>query len=124
MKKVFISAAIFLSVACASYAQDVKFGIRGGLNLPNITAGGAATPVSEGYKSRLATGAGIFTEVQFTPMLSFRLGVEYSGQGGKKSGMQAMPMQRFVTGISNSVGMAITEEQMAALGARSTQMPY
>jgi hypothetical protein len=123
MKKILISAVCAVLAITMSHAQNVKFGVRGGLNLPNITAGGTATPISEGYKSRLAVGAGIFTEVQFTPLLSFRLGVEYSGMGGKKNGMQALPMQRFVTEIGNNMGMTASEQQIAALAGLAANMP-
>ncbi len=123
MKRILISTAFIILVTCGLYAQDVKFGIKGGLNLPNITAGGNNTPVSEGYKSRLAMGAGIFTEVQFNKLLSFRLGVEYSGQGGKKDGMQAMPSQRLITAMGNSMGMSVTDQQIADLTAIAADMP-
>ncbi len=123
MKKFFTGTAFILLLTCGLYAQDVKFGIKGGLNLPNITAGGTSTPVSEGYKSRLALGAGIFTEVQFNPLISFRLGVEYSGQGGKKNGMQAMPSRRLVTAMGNSLGMSMTDQQIADLMTIAGEMP-
>jgi len=117
MKKILISTIITVLTTCGLYAQDVKFGIRGGLNLPNIMAGGKNTPVSEGYKSRSAAGAGIFTELQLNPMVSVRFGVEYSGMGGKKDGMQAMPFQRLITEAGSSLGiMGMSPEQEVALG--------
>jgi hypothetical protein len=106
-----------------SWAQDVKFGFRGGMNLSSIMAGGKSTPVSEGYKSRTAAGWGLFTELQLNPAVSLRLGVEYSGMGGKKNGMQAMPSQRLITEMGNSIGMGITEQQLAALGALMVGLP-
>ena len=122
MKKILISTIITVW-ACGLYAQDVKFGIRGGMNLPNIMAGDNNTPVSEGYKSRTAVGAGIFTELQLNPTISLRLGVEYNEMGGKKDGMQAMPTQRLVTELGNSIGMGVTDQQLAALYALSASMP-
>ena len=115
-----LAASMFCGVLSA---QDVKFGIKGGMNLPNITAGGKNTPVSEGYKSRTAMGAGIFTELQFNQRVSFRLGVEYSGQGGKKDGMQAMPVQRLITEIGNGMGMTVTDQQIAGLMAIAGSLP-
>lgn len=123
MKRIFIGVAFIVLATCGLHAQNVRFGIRGGLNLPNITAGGVNTPVSEGYKSRQATGAGIFTELQLNPTISLRLGVEYSGQGGVKKGMQALPVQRLVTEMGNSIGMSVTDQQLAALGALVANMP-
>ena len=112
-----------LLICHTGWTQDVKFGIRGGLNLPNIMAGGKNTPVSEGYQSRTAPGWGLFTELQLNPAVSLRLGVEYSGMGGKKDGMQAMPTQRLLTAMGNSIGMGITDQQLAALGALMMSLP-
>ena len=122
MKKFIISIVISVLTVCGLYAQDVKFGIRGGMNMSNLMVG-CSTPVSEGYKSRTAVGAGIFTELQLNPTVSLRLGVEYSEMGGKKDGMQAMPTQRLITAIGNSIGMGVTEQQLAALGALMMNLP-
>ena len=123
MKKFIISVVISVLTVCGIYAQDVKFGVRGGLNMPNIMAGGNNTPISEGYKSITAVGAGIFTELQLNRTVSLRLGVEYSEMGGKKDGMQAMPTQRLITEMGNSIGMGVTEKQLAALGALMMNLP-
>ncbi|MDR2564220.1 MAG: PorT family protein [Prevotellaceae bacterium] len=122
MKKIvaFILPAILL--ASFASAQPINIGIRGGLGIPNIAPGGAGTPVSEGYKSRLAAGAGIFTEMEFSKLFSLRLGVEYSGQGGKKDGMQAMPSSRLISGIA--ANMPNIDENMAAIiGEMASRMP-
>ena len=122
MKK-FLSTTIIVLTTCGLFAQDVKLGIRGGMNLPNIMAGGKNTPVSEGYKSRSAPGWGLFTELQINSAFSMRLGVEYSGMGGKKNGMQAMPAQRLFTEMGNSLGMLAGEAQIAALMQFAAMMP-
>ena len=123
MKK-HIFFCLTISMFCGALsAQNVKFGIRGGLNLPSIMTGDNSTPVSQGYESRLATGAGIFTELQLNSTISLRLGVEYSEMGGKKNGMQAMPTMRLITEIGNSIGMGITDQQLAAMGALMYNLP-
>ncbi|MDR0815373.1 MAG: PorT family protein [Bacteroidales bacterium] len=118
------AVAAVLSVGTV-FAQDVKFGLRAGVNLPNIKSGGKNTPVSEGYSSRLASGIGLFTELQLNPKWSVRLGVEYSGQGGKKDGLQAMPTMRLITGIAGEMGMAMAADPdaAAALMGAAAQMP-
>ena len=121
--KRFCSITLIILITCGLYAQDVKFGIRGGTNLPSIMAGGKSTPVSEGYQSRMAAGWGLFTELALNPTVSLRLGVEYSGMGGKKNGMQAMPTMRLITEMGNSIGMGVTEQQLAALGALMAGLP-
>ena len=128
MKKSVINAAAIVLTTCVLHAQNVNFGVRGGLNVPNLMAGGNDTPLSEGYSSRLAPGFGIFTELQLNPTFSFRFGVEYSGMGGKKDGMQAMPTARLITELGSSFGMGgMTPEQQMALGglfAWSEATPY
>jgi hypothetical protein len=64
-----------------------------------------------------------FTELQLNPTVSLRLGVEYSGLGGKKDGMQAMPTQRLITEMGNSIGMGVTEQQLAALYTLASSLP-
>jgi len=122
MKKFIIYSIVTVLTTCGLYAQDVKFGIRGGVNMASM-ATVEKTPVSEGYDGILAPGFGIFTELQINPTASFRFGVEYSGLGGKKNGIQAMPLQRLITEIGNSVGMGITEQHLLALYGLSQFMP-
>ena len=116
MKKFLISTTVIVLTTCVLYAQDVKFGIRGGMNMASM-ATVKSTPASDGYDGRIAPGWGIFTELQYNPTVSFRLGVEYSGLGGKKNGMQAMPWMRVINEIGSEIGMGITEQQLNALGA-------
>ena len=124
MKKIILSTALIILTTCGLYAQDVKFGIRGGMNLPNLmVAENSASPLSEGYKSRTALGWGLFTELQLNRTLSLRFGVEYSGMGGKKDGMQPMPTQRLITELGSSIGLGMTSEQQQALGALAMSMP-
>ncbi len=86
-------------------AQQVAIGVRGGLNIPNITNGGGnSTVLSEGYKSRMAWGAGAFAELKFTKTTSLQIGLEYSGQGGKKDGTQAIPSDQVIPGMISGMG--------------------
>jgi len=122
MKKIIFSTIIIFLTICSLYAQEVKFGIRGGANVASM-ATVKSTPVSEGYDGRLASAFGIFTELKLNPTVSFRFGVDYNGLGGKKNGMQAMPMQRLITEIGNSIGMGIGDSELAALGMLLYSMP-
>ena len=71
-------------------AQDFSLGIRGGISIPNLTAGsGNQTPLNTGYSSRLGPDAGIFAEFKFSNLFSLQPMIEYSSQGGKKNGLQA-----------------------------------
>jgi hypothetical protein len=74
------------------FAQNVSLGIRGGISIPNLSASGSnENPLNTGYKSRLGPDASIFANFKISPLFSIRPMVEYSSQGGKKTGMQAFP---------------------------------
>ncbi|MEO8962069.1 MAG: porin family protein [Ginsengibacter sp.] len=73
-------------------AQTFTLGVRSGLSIPNLTAGGSETnPLNTGYKSRLGPDEAIFGEYHFSSLFSLEAMIEYSSQGGKKTGMQAFP---------------------------------
>jgi hypothetical protein len=115
MKKIKLLAGLLLFGLC-SYSQTVSIGIRGGLSVPNIVAGGD-NPLSKGYSSRIAEDGGLFAELGINNHVSFRLGVEYSGQGGKRNGIQAMPAGQIMSGIAasgNTPGMDVILGQMTS----------
>jgi hypothetical protein len=103
-------------------AQSVNLGIRGGLAIPNIVSGND-NPLSAGYSSRFAGGGGIFTEAEINDIFSLRFGVEYSGQGGKRNGIQAMSANQLIMDMATRMGANITEETAAMLGQMATYMP-
>jgi len=73
-------------------AQDIAIGVRGGISIPNLTAGGSEqNPLNTGYSSRQGPDAGIFAEFKFSDLFSLQPMLEYSSQGGKKDGLQAFP---------------------------------
>jgi len=72
------------------FAQDLSLGIRGGISIPNLTAGsGNQNPLNTGYSSRLGPEAAVFAEIRFSGLFSLQPMLEYSAQGGKKDGFQA-----------------------------------
>ncbi|MDB5015786.1 MAG: hypothetical protein JWQ84_618 [Mucilaginibacter sp.] len=72
-------------------AQNLVLGIRGGFSIPNLTAGsGNTNPLNTGYSSRLGADAGLFADFKFSNLFSLQPMVEYSSQGGKKDGLQAI----------------------------------
>ena len=60
--------------------------------------------------------------MEFNKLFSLRLGVEYSGQGGKKDGIQAMPSERVLTGMASNIA-GIDESMMSLINAMSKEMP-
>jgi hypothetical protein len=82
--------ASFLFLSFNAYAQNFALGIRGGISIPNLTAGSNnQNPLNTGYSSRLGPDAGVFAEFKFSNLFSIQPMMEYSSQGGKKDGMQA-----------------------------------
>jgi hypothetical protein len=65
--------------------------------------------LSNGYKSRLAAGGGIFTEVGLNKLFSIRFGIEYIGMGGKREGIQAMSSNQLISGMATSMASVIEE---------------
>ncbi len=83
---------IFLSYAGITEAQW-EAGVRGGISVPNLTAGGAdKNPLNTGYSSRLGPDFGAFGEYHFNNHFSLQAGAEYCSEGGKKNGLQALAM--------------------------------
>jgi hypothetical protein len=73
-------------------AQNVALGVKGGISIPNLSAGSSnQNPLNTGYSSRLGLDAGIFAEFRFSDLFSLQPTLEYSAQGGKKDGLQAFP---------------------------------
>lgn len=90
MKKTFYLSAVCILLYTTSFAQDLSLGFRGGISIPNLTAGsGNQNPLNTGYSSRLGPEAAVFAELWFSEVFSLQPMLEYSAQGGKKNGLQA-----------------------------------
>ena len=114
MKKVVIFAIATLFSVAHNYAQNISVGVKGGLSIPNLTTGGKEydTPVSEGYSSRMAAGAGIVVDFHLTEVFAIQTGLEYSGQGGKKNGVQALPGEPIFDDVRAGFGQMPGGEQL------------
>ncbi|MDR2025945.1 MAG: PorT family protein [Prevotellaceae bacterium] len=121
MKKILLILCFFV-LNSEIYSQPVNLGIRGGLAIPNIISANDS-PLSAGYSSRLAGSGGIFTDIGLNGTFSLRFGVEYTGQGGKRGGVQAMSSSQLFTDMATRMGAGITEETVAMLGTVATYMP-
>ena len=60
-------------------AQQAVLGIRGGLSIPNLTAGSSnRTPLNTGYKSRLGLDASLFTKISLSNHFALEPALKYS----------------------------------------------
>jgi hypothetical protein len=121
MKKMLVLVSSLLLSLCG-YSQTVNIGLRGGLSIPNVVAGGD-NPLSQGYSSRLAGAGGIFAELDLNKTLSLRLGAEYSGQGGKRNGIQAMSTNQLMSSATAAMDIANSPEMSAMLEQMSGMLP-
>ncbi len=100
---------IFCILTCSVNAQiETSIGARAGLSIPKIKAAGDNL-MSKGYASRLAGGASVFAEFKFNSWFSLQPAVEYSGQGGKRDGMQPIPARMIAQNMPPNVSPAILQ---------------
>ena len=84
--------AIVMFIGTKASAQQIDLGVRGGVSIPNLTAGGSEeNPLNKGYSSRQGPDFGIFGEYHVSKLFSIEAMISYSSQGGKKNGFQAFP---------------------------------
>jgi len=83
----------------AGFAQSISVGVKGGISIPNLTSGGSDNPLNTGYKSGLGPNAALFGEYGISDLFSVELSFEYSAQGGKKHGKQALPVTPDIAAI-------------------------
>jgi len=110
-KFVLLSGVLAMFSMTLAAQGKVSIGVRGGATIPGFT-GGQGDPVSEGYSTALRMGAGIFAEFKINELFSIQPMLEYSQQGAKRNGMQAM----VATGSDPQLAGAFSQvgEQMSA----------
>ncbi len=88
-----ILVVLFCGILSAN-AQPGKYsaGLKAGFGIPNLSAGSKTTPLSENYTSRYGFYGGFIGEMQVSKIFSLRGEINYSSQGGKRNGMQALPL--------------------------------
>lgn len=94
MKKITLFLFVLVNILSVEFvhSQNFALGLRGGISIPNLTAGGAEkNPLNTGYSSRLGPDFAIFGEYKISSLFSIEPMMEYSSQGGKKDGLQAFP---------------------------------
>lgn len=98
MKRIKLIIMMFLvSATVTSFAQSPsKFtlGIFGGLNIPRLT-GGSGNEMSRDYTSRSGVAFGFTSNLDLGSNFSLRADILYSSEGGKRNGVQAIPVSYF-----------------------------
>ncbi len=83
---------LLLLVCNFSFAQsDFRFGLKAGISIPNLQSSGD-NPLSSGWSSRQGPYIGVVTDLRLDKNLYVQAELNYSSQGGKKDGVQAIPV--------------------------------
>ncbi|MVN77882.1 outer membrane beta-barrel protein [Hymenobacter sp. HMF4947] len=76
MKKVFLSIGLIAGISCAAQAQGVKFGVKAGASLTDLTNG-------DGNAYKFGFNGGVLANFGFNDMISIQPEVLYSMKGTK-----------------------------------------
>jgi hypothetical protein len=91
----FIAVSFFilciLFAGKTGFAQTWQAGLKGGLSLPNLSSGAGASDVSKGYQSISGPDFALVAEYKLSEKFSMEAGLEWSTQGGQKTGIQTIP---------------------------------
>jgi hypothetical protein len=88
--QVILASFIFFGNFQNGQAQTILAGVKGGISIPNLTSS-SSNPLNNGYQSGLGPDFAVFGEYEVSDLFSVELSAEYSAQGGKKNGKQAVP---------------------------------
>ncbi len=82
MKKVILSLGLLAGVATAAQAQEVRFGLKGGVNYSTL-----ATKNDEGAESKIGLLGGAFANLGLSDLISVQPEVLYSQKGAQLKDM-------------------------------------
>ena len=71
-------------------AQITSIGLKGGISIPSLEAGGGNNPLSSGYRSSFGPDAALFAVWAFPGKFLVQCELEYSTQGARRNGLQAL----------------------------------
>jgi hypothetical protein len=104
MKKFFNFLVLLLLIVCLNEQslmaqKKIWIGAKAGLAIPDLKSS-SSNPISSGWKSRLGPYFGAFADLEINKLFSIQTEINYSAQGGKKNGVQAMPGSQFANFFS------------------------
>ncbi len=93
MKSCLITTTLLFVLIISKIDAQNSLGVKGGISIPNLTSGGSEqNPINSGYNSRLGPDFSVFYQAEISKIFSLLTQLEYSSQGGKKDGFQALPL--------------------------------
>lgn len=106
MKKNLFGKLLFcLTLICIFHIANAQryIGIKGGISIPNLKSSASDNPVSSGWSSREGPYFGIVGSMRITRGIGLQAELNYSSQGGKKDGAQAIPTSQFINPVPMGV---------------------
>lgn len=91
MKKHYLFLGLLILWSSVSLFGQVRIGVKGGINIPNINASLAGVSGSS-YKTELGLDAAVFVEIPLSETFSIQPMLEYAVQGAKRGGLQPVPI--------------------------------
>jgi Outer membrane protein beta-barrel domain len=88
---ILVGAAVVIAAAGAGFAADIQLGVHGGICIPNLR--GKDTDIfSRNFTSRQGPYYGLTADLALASGFSLAVDLNYTSQGGKRSGMQPITM--------------------------------
>jgi len=104
MKNFYFSVLCVLFYTAVSAQNDFYLGVKAGVSIPNLTSGsGNSNPVANGWSSSLGPYFGLASVYTLNQKWALQVELNYASQGGKKSGVQAIPTADFASSIPPGV---------------------
>jgi len=105
-----MSRILFYSICCLcllpslSRAQhDISIGLKGGLSIPNLSAGETKNDWNKDYISRIGPNFGAFVEIGLGRKFSLVPELMFSGQGGRRNTVQPMTIPEEYVAVFQTV---------------------
>ncbi len=70
--------------------KNLFIGLKGGISIPNLTAGESKNDWNQNYTSRIGPYFGVLAEIPLSRHFSFQPEFVYAAEGGKRKGIQPM----------------------------------
>jgi hypothetical protein len=94
---IFLLISIFFLYNKNLRAQQISIGIKGGISIPSLKAGGAdKNPLSQGYTSRLGPNAAMFAVYRFSTYFHFRCRLNIPHRAPRKADCRLSPFRKLM----------------------------
>ncbi len=100
MKKIvpMLLASVMVCAGQLCFSQ-LSIGAKAGISIPNLKSGSTGNPVSSGWSSRQGPYFGLVAQMALTKHFGLQSEINYSSQGGKKNGLQAIAASDFINPV-------------------------